>query len=337
MRFLCLIDDYRFGFNGKEKDQNEEWGDLTHYDYGFRIYNPGIGRFLSVDPIKKAYETPYSGLSNNPISIIDPNGADTVFYNRAGEEIDRILAKGDHAYFLQHSGGNISRGGKSYFQGNSYYSFFQDNDSPDRPIPFEDIDYNTFSNRTIAELVGAMYTDEGWIGVAFNGGTRVWIEGILESDGRFDYKNSLLAGVSQADPTISTDNPRRVAYMVNGKLFNWNEAGNILFGGAMARTGISLENLSEVNNLLHHIEAVPGEELNEWNAMLLGYFTISGKPVLQNWEYKRVIERSTNNPIDDYDSWTNVRQKWIQSRGVDPTNPVGRHDGIMQVPKKNRQ
>ena len=125
--------------------------------------------------------------------------------------------------------------------------------------------------------------------------------------------------------------------MVNGKLFNWNEAGNILFGGAMARTGISLENLSEVNNLLHHIEAVPGEELNEWNAMLLGYFTISGKPVLQNWEYKRVIERSTNNPIDDYDSWTNVRQKWIQSRGVDPTNPVGRHDGIMQVPKKNRQ
>jgi RHS repeat-associated protein len=40
---------YRYGFNGKEKDPTE-FGALTHYDYGFRIYNPALGRFLSVDP-----------------------------------------------------------------------------------------------------------------------------------------------------------------------------------------------------------------------------------------------------------------------------------------------
>ncbi len=28
---------YRFGFNGKEKDTEGEWGTQTHYDYGFRI------------------------------------------------------------------------------------------------------------------------------------------------------------------------------------------------------------------------------------------------------------------------------------------------------------
>ena len=49
-----LAGGYRFGFNGKEKDNNGELG-LTNYDYGFRIYNPGLGRFLSVDPLTKSY------------------------------------------------------------------------------------------------------------------------------------------------------------------------------------------------------------------------------------------------------------------------------------------
>ena len=83
--------DYRYGFNGKEKDENGEWGEtpyidpdtgeekvniLTHYDYGFRIYNPGIGRFLSVDPLTNEYPflTPYQFASNSPIAGIDLDG-----------------------------------------------------------------------------------------------------------------------------------------------------------------------------------------------------------------------------------------------------------------------
>jgi RHS repeat-associated protein len=42
---------FRYGFNGKEADRSGEMGSLTHYDYGFRIYNPGIGKFLSMDPL----------------------------------------------------------------------------------------------------------------------------------------------------------------------------------------------------------------------------------------------------------------------------------------------
>jgi len=30
--------EYRYGFNGKEKDQNGEFGSITNYDYGFRIF-----------------------------------------------------------------------------------------------------------------------------------------------------------------------------------------------------------------------------------------------------------------------------------------------------------
>ncbi|UII30389.1 hypothetical protein LVD17_19035 [Fulvivirga ulvae] len=66
---------YRYGFNGKEKDQNGEFG-LTAYDYGFRIYNPAIGKFLSVDPLMKNYPmlTPYQFASNRPIDGVDLDG-----------------------------------------------------------------------------------------------------------------------------------------------------------------------------------------------------------------------------------------------------------------------
>ncbi len=70
--------DYRYGFNGKEKDEGGEFGNLTHYDYGFRIYNPGIARFLSVDPLTReyAYYTPYQFAGNTPIWAIDLDGSE---------------------------------------------------------------------------------------------------------------------------------------------------------------------------------------------------------------------------------------------------------------------
>jgi RHS repeat-associated protein len=57
---------YRYGFNGKELDPNM---DGNNYDYGFRIYNPQIGKFLSTDPLAKKYPwyTPYQFAGNKPI------------------------------------------------------------------------------------------------------------------------------------------------------------------------------------------------------------------------------------------------------------------------------
>ena len=65
---------YRYGFNGKEQDSDLDGG--TTYDYGFRIYNPNIARFLSVDPLMKDYPwyTPYQFAGNMPINCIDIDG-----------------------------------------------------------------------------------------------------------------------------------------------------------------------------------------------------------------------------------------------------------------------
>jgi len=64
-----------YGFNGKRKD-NAINGDGVDYDYGARIYDSRLGRFLSVDPLTKKYpsEAPYSAMDNSPLSIIDPDG-----------------------------------------------------------------------------------------------------------------------------------------------------------------------------------------------------------------------------------------------------------------------
>jgi RHS repeat-associated protein len=66
---------HRFGFNGKEND-NEIKGTGNQQDYGMRIYDPRLGRFLSVDPLTKDYPwySPYQFAGNSPIKFIDLDG-----------------------------------------------------------------------------------------------------------------------------------------------------------------------------------------------------------------------------------------------------------------------
>jgi RHS repeat-associated protein len=70
---------YRYSFNGKEKDSEGMGGGQSTYDYGFRIYNPAIARFLSVDPLTKTFPwyTPYQFAGNKPIRYIDLDGLET--------------------------------------------------------------------------------------------------------------------------------------------------------------------------------------------------------------------------------------------------------------------
>ncbi|MEM7573480.1 MAG: RHS repeat-associated core domain-containing protein [Bacteroidota bacterium] len=75
---------YRYGFNGKENDESGEWGSSTHYDYGFRIYNPTIAKFLSVDPLAPDYPwyTPYQFAGNTPVQAIDLDGLEEFYVTR---------------------------------------------------------------------------------------------------------------------------------------------------------------------------------------------------------------------------------------------------------------
>ncbi len=63
----------RYKFNGKE---DQTVGTLGLLDYGARMYDAFIGRWLGVDPLADSYYSisPYAYCANNPVLFVDPNG-----------------------------------------------------------------------------------------------------------------------------------------------------------------------------------------------------------------------------------------------------------------------
>ncbi len=61
---------YRFAFNGKEQ-ANETYGEGNAFDFGARIYDSRLGRWMSLDPLQANYPgfSPYNFASNSPITI----------------------------------------------------------------------------------------------------------------------------------------------------------------------------------------------------------------------------------------------------------------------------
>jgi RHS repeat-associated protein len=99
---------YRFGFNGKEQD-DEVSGSGNSYDYGFRIYNPRLGKFLSVDPLFQSYPwyTPYQYAGNSPIAFIDMDGLERVSSEetrknpgsiKLGKEVNQVFKDAQNNY-----------------------------------------------------------------------------------------------------------------------------------------------------------------------------------------------------------------------------------------------
>jgi len=65
--------DYRYKYNGKELQ--DELG-LNVYAYGWRDYDPSLGRWNVIDQLSEKYYkiSPYAYVANNPITTIDPDG-----------------------------------------------------------------------------------------------------------------------------------------------------------------------------------------------------------------------------------------------------------------------
>jgi RHS repeat-associated protein len=73
---------YNYGFNGKRKDDEIHGSTGTSYDYGMRMQDPRVGRFLSIDPLaaKFPHYSPYHFAGNSPISHVDLDGQEDYYY-----------------------------------------------------------------------------------------------------------------------------------------------------------------------------------------------------------------------------------------------------------------
>lgn len=86
---------YRYGFNGKEKS-NEIYGEGNAYDFGARIQDPRLVRWLSTDPLQAKYpnESPYNFCLNSPIAFNDGDGRDAILITFPDYKIDPELKIG---------------------------------------------------------------------------------------------------------------------------------------------------------------------------------------------------------------------------------------------------
>ena len=73
-------DEYRYGFNGMEKD-DEVNGSGNSYDFGARLFNARVGRWYSTDRVANPWISPYQFASNNPVNNVDPDGNDEIHFH----------------------------------------------------------------------------------------------------------------------------------------------------------------------------------------------------------------------------------------------------------------
>ena len=78
--------DYRFGFNGQEKETAEG----SYLDYGERLYNARLAKWMTIDPLIMGYPelSPYSYCAGNPITYIDKHGGTIWIYYKDKDGIE---------------------------------------------------------------------------------------------------------------------------------------------------------------------------------------------------------------------------------------------------------
>jgi RHS repeat-associated protein len=92
--------DYRYGFNGQEKDDEVKGSVGIHYDFKFRMYDPRLGRFFSIDPLTAQYpmHSPYQFAANNPIRYFDLEGLEPAERNYTLKERKALFGHIDNVF-----------------------------------------------------------------------------------------------------------------------------------------------------------------------------------------------------------------------------------------------
>jgi RHS repeat-associated protein len=177
---------YRYGFNGKEND-NEVKGEGAQLDYGMRIYDPRLGRFLSVDPLTKSYpwNSPYAFAENDVVRSVDLDGMERKvvihwvekIYNDGTPKVTKTSVSIDKEDVWRELGPNHTPTGRVYAITETYYYFFNENRilkgkdlmeevRPDMPKPSANYDYRKNvmedKNRDDAAYAGSYLNPVNW-------------------------------------------------------------------------------------------------------------------------------------------------------------------------------
>jgi RHS repeat-associated protein len=232
--------DYSFGFNGKELDKEGMGGGASTYDYGFRIYNSALAKFLSVDPLSGKYPmlTPYQFASNTPIQAIDLDGLEAYFIHGTGSGPERWLTSDIKA-------GELNEGSKALYSLTNNTSYNASFDWGGNLFNWGNGPFNTSSDRANAanKLVNhIMASYDGKQDITLIGhshGGNVAIQAIpllrkkLDESGKSNVKINLLTICTPVDnKKDSSENPSSCSTAINAHSHIYNEIDGIQKLGA---------------------------------------------------------------------------------------------------------
>jgi RHS repeat-associated protein len=157
---------YKYGYNGKEKD-NDMYGEGNAYDFGARINDVRLGRWLSLDPLAKKYPSwsPYNSMGDNPIVYVDEDGRDIILKNTKGEVVATITKSGA----VIAKGQENSRIVTSYLEAKAYF----ENNTTDKTFSYLEQNSRSLIIQEIAPDVipsnGGVYEQPGFDFMDANG------------------------------------------------------------------------------------------------------------------------------------------------------------------------
>ncbi|GAL85644.1 RHS repeat-associated core domain-containing protein [Sporocytophaga myxococcoides] len=231
---------YRYGFNGKEKD-DEIKGSGNSYDFGARIYDPRIAKFLSTDKFTGKFPalSPYIFAGNNPIWAIDKNGDSAVVFGTNGKFL-KIIDNGKPGYVGVYMNPK-SGGGKDFV-------IFNFND------PEEDV-------KAIRQgiILNVKLVDKTYIDLKVTKSLPKDLNTMSYLDKFFYFKDqgALLLDIG-LELCRSEDGYKNI-YIVNNKGYNVADFGNFLIGRAAGKANIGLFMMKAggyVNHLLYSRDQV---------------------------------------------------------------------------------
>ncbi len=213
------------------------------YTSEFRQYSSRIGRWLSLDPILKDNESPYTGFSNNPIWFIDPLGSDTLLVNKNSGSVLGTKKGGEDLIFTTNKKSDSDKAWKNseqlYYNLNISGDFGGTKSQKNDPVIWSNLqDFTDEFNQILHN--GIIYWEDKRLSFDDNIGN--FINKITEKNTFF---RSMVTDNAPFDIKQNLYHPRRVGEWswYKGTLVRYDDYGNILYGAGGSAFGFGQSRL----------------------------------------------------------------------------------------------